>query len=233
MKRLLPLIGFALLSLHSAASAQVAGGASPDPSQTADAAAANTAYTLVAWSELGMHCMDGKDYSVFSVLPPYNVIHAQLLKKGNPPVPVTAGVTITYQATADAAKSINTISSTKTNFWTYVQKLFLVNPPLDTGIAGYKTQSLTPRALTFNSAQGYWEAVGIPTIGYDDARKLKPYPMAMLLAKDSTGTVLATAKIVLAVSDEMSCKTCHASGTDPVAEPAAGWENNADPGNDV
>ena len=49
-----------------------------------------------------MHCIDGKDYSTFSVLPPYNVIHAQLLKKGEPPVPVTTGVTLTYQATADA-----------------------------------------------------------------------------------------------------------------------------------
>ncbi len=33
-------------------------------------------YTLVAWNDLGMHCMD-KDYSVFSILPPYNVLHAQ------------------------------------------------------------------------------------------------------------------------------------------------------------
>ena len=42
-------------------------------------------YKLVAWSELGMHCMDGKDYSVFAVLPPYNVVHAQLVKMGEPP----------------------------------------------------------------------------------------------------------------------------------------------------
>ena len=46
-------------------------------------APAATAYALVAWSELGMHCIDGKDYSIFSVLPPYNIIHAQLLKKGS------------------------------------------------------------------------------------------------------------------------------------------------------
>src|SRR5450631_1489263 len=78
---------------------------------------ASGAYALVAWSELGMHCIDGKDYSIFSVLPPYNIIHAQLLKKGEPPVQVTSGVTITYQATPDTTKSINTISSTKTNFW--------------------------------------------------------------------------------------------------------------------
>jgi len=237
MKRLLTMLGFAaLLSLScGAGNAQSPGAISTDATSppAAAAAAANSAYTLVAWSELGMHCMDGKDYSVFSVLPPYNVIHAQLLKKGEPPVPVTSGVTISYQATADPSNSINTISSTKTNFWSYVQTLFLTNPPPDTGIAGYKTQSKTPHPLTFNAAQGYWEAVGVPTIGYDDAGWFKPYPMAMLVAKDSAGNTLATAKIVLAVSDEMTCKTCHASGSDPAAQPATGWVNNSNPGKDT
>jgi hypothetical protein len=235
MKRLLTMLSLAaLLSLFSGAGiARAAGGANTGPPSATSAAAANTAYTLVAWSELGMHCMDGKDYSVFSVLPPYNVIHAQLLKKGEPPVPVTSGVTITYQALADPSKSINTISSTKTNFWTYVQTLFLTNPKPNTGIAGYKVQSRTPQAMTFNAAQSYWEAVGVPTIGYDDAGNFKPYPMAQVVAKDTAGNVLATAKIVLAVSDEMSCKTCHASGSDPAAQPASGWVNHADPGKDV
>lgn len=27
-------------------------------------------YTLLAWNDLGMHCVDGKDYSIFSILPP-------------------------------------------------------------------------------------------------------------------------------------------------------------------
>jgi hypothetical protein len=189
-------------------------------------------YTLVAWSELGMHCMDGKDYSIFSVLPPYNVIHAQLFQKGEPPVPVTSGVTITYVATPDTKKSINTISSSKTNFWIYVQTLFHANPKPDVGLAGYKVQSKTPTQMSYNNSAGYWEGVGIPTIGYDDAGKFNPYPMAKVVAKNSAGTIIATAKIVLSVSDEMSCKTCHASGTDPAAEPASGWVNNPDPGKD-
>src|SRR5262249_2017810 len=140
---------------------------SPTEAANSSTQAASTSYTLIAWSELGMHCIDGKDYSIFSVLPPYNVIHAQLLKKGEPPVPVTSGVTITYQAIADATKSINTISSTKTNFWAYVQVLFHANPAPDTGIAGYKVQSKKTQQMTFNAAAGFWEAVGVPTIGYD------------------------------------------------------------------
>ena len=31
----------------------------------------NGNYMLTAWNDLGMHCMDGKDFSVFSILPPY------------------------------------------------------------------------------------------------------------------------------------------------------------------
>jgi hypothetical protein len=71
------------------------------------------AYTLVAWSELGMHCMDGKDYSVFAVLPPFNTIHAQLIKNGATAQLVSTGVTVTYEAMADTAGSIKTARSFK------------------------------------------------------------------------------------------------------------------------
>jgi len=194
--------------------------------------ASTAGYALMAWSELGMHCIDGKDYSIFSVLPPYNVIHAQLIQKTDPPTIITTGVSITYQATADTTGSVNSSSSKKTNFWSYVNTLFLANVPPETGIAGYKTQGLKPNNLNYNATEGYWEAVGIPTVPYDDKGVWNPYPMALLAAKDSTGKTLATAKIVLAVSDEMSCKNCHASGTDTAAEPASGWVYNSDPAKD-
>jgi hypothetical protein len=234
MKRVLVLtLLTAVLAFSSGGRAKLSA-RSASPSRTANSGPeiASSPYTLMAWSELGMHCIDGKDYSIFSVLPPYNVIHEQLFQKGEPPVPITSGVTITYVATPDTKKSINTISSSKTNFWTYVQALFHANPKPDVGLAGYKVQSKAPAQMTYNNSAGYWEGVGIPTIGYDDAGKFNPYPMAKLVAKDSAGKVLATAKIVLSVSDEMSCKTCHASGTDAAAEPASGWVNNSDPAKD-
>ena len=233
MKRVL------LLTLLSAVIVISSGGgnpglaASPPPSNPADlrgpVPASTAGYALMAWSELGMHCIDGKDYSIFSVLPPYNIIHAQLIQKTEPPTIITTGVTITYQATADTTKSVNSTSSTKTNFWSYVNTLFLTSVPPETGLAGYKTQSTKPNNLNYNSTEGYWEAVGIPTVPYDDKNVWNPYPMAILTAKDSAGNVLATAKIVLAVSDEMSCNKCHASGTDSTAQPASGWVYNSDP----
>jgi hypothetical protein len=138
-------------------------------------------------------------------------------------------VTITYQAVADATGSINTSSSGKSNFWNWVFPLFLNSVPPETGLANFKTQSKVPQPMSYNTALGYWEGVGIPTVPYDDKKAFNPYPMAKLVAKDSTGTVLATTSIVLSVSDEMSCKNCHASGTDAAAMPKGGWANSPDP----
>jgi hypothetical protein len=190
-------------------------------------------YQLLAWSELGMHCIDGKDYSIFAVLPPYNIVHAQLIQMGEPPQRITSGVTITYEATTDPSGSINTISSTKTNFWSYVQTLFLTSPPPDIGLTGNSVQNLTPHALAYDSTLGYWTADGIPTIPYDDQGTRNAYSMAKIVARDTQGNVLATASIVLSVSDEMTCSKCHASNSDQYAEPKSGWENNPDPAKDV
>ena len=176
----------------------------------------------MAWSELGMHCMDGKDYSIFAVLPPYNVIHAQLILMGEPPQRITSGVTITYEAMADPTGSINTISSTKTNFWSWVRVLFLTSPPPDIGLTGNSVQNLTPHRLTYDSTNAYWTADGIPTMPYDDQGNRNPFSMAKIVARDAQGNVLATAKIVLSVSDEMTCSKCHASDSDPLREAAVG-----------
>lgn len=186
-------------------------------------------FTLLTWSELGMHCMDGKDYSVFSVLPPYNTIFAKLLTKGSQPVPVTSGVTITYAAMRDAAGSINTTSygnntvAQKTNFWSYVRLLFLGQPLPDVGLHNYPVQSLTPQQMTYDTTRGLWTAEGIPTTPYDDNQASQAYPMVQIVAKDSSGNTLATATVVLAVSDEMNCKNCHAPNTNSAAMPSGGW----------
>ena len=46
----------------------------------ASAAGAGAAgeWTVVGWNDLGMHCMDA-EYSIFSLLPPFNTIHAQVI----------------------------------------------------------------------------------------------------------------------------------------------------------
>ena len=197
-------------------------------------------YALLAWNDLGMHCVDGKDYSIFSILPPYNNLHAQLVNKSTGKQ-VTSGVTLTYEAIPDDTVattdplfgSINTTSYTKTNFWDYVTKLFGGSPPIDTGLnlskeAGNRTPSLTPQPMSFASANGWYQAEGIPITPVDDKGVKNFYPMVKVVAKDSAGNILATAKTVLPVSDEMTCKACHASNTSAAAKPGKGWVSDAD-----
>ena len=185
---------------------------------------AGGSYTLLAWNNLGMHCMDGKDYSMFSILPPYNTLNAQLIDTVNNKV-VSQGVTLTYEAMADPSGSINTSSSTKTNFWQYAQSLFGLGSPLppDVGLTGVKTASATPAPMTYNATQKWFEAEGIPITPYDDTLTKNYYPMVKVVARDSAGNQLAQARVVLPVSDEMSCVSCHAANSSAAARPATGW----------
>ena len=189
-------------------------------------------FTLLAWNNLGMHCFDGVDYSVFAILPPLNTLFAQLQDKAG--ALVTSGVTVTYQATTDTRGSINTISSTKTNFWQYVKSLFGLSPAPDVGLLGYPMASNTPATMAFNASRNWFEAVGIPITNHDDAGVNNEYPMVQVVAKNTAGQVLATTKVVLPVSDELKCSTCHTSNTSTnaaanAARPNAGWVFDPDP----
>lgn len=190
--------------------------------------------TLVGWNDLGMHCLDA-DYSVFSILPPFNTIHAQLIAQGQLG-DAASGATVTYEAVPDTVGSINRTSAAKTDFWQFANALYLPagSPPLatDLGIAGFAMPGTnnTPQAMRFDAASGWFSAEGIPLTPWDDAGQHNPYPMMRLVARNASGTVLATTDIVLPVSDEMDCRACHASGTS--AEPLAGWVWDCDPQRD-
>ena len=186
--------------------------------------------SIIGWNDLGMHCMDGLDDSVFSILPPYNTIHAQVIQNGRL-LTATNGLTVTYEAVADPSGSINTTSQGKVNFWDYAAALYGANLAPDVGLAGFAmpgTNNL-PQAMAFDTAAHWYTATGIPIVPYDDADRKNPYPMMRLTVRDSANTVLATNAIVLPVSDEMNCQACHLSGSPTGFPPAAGWLWNCDP----
>ncbi|MGZ8153078.1 MAG: Ig-like domain-containing protein, partial [Methylovulum sp.] len=205
------------------------------------------AYTLLAWNDLGMHCMDGLDFSVFAILPPYNTLHAQLKDKAGKLV--NSNVALTYEAVADSTGSINTSSYTKTNFWSWVDELVGLSPANDVGLnldglasgtpePGNETPSLTPAPMTYNAEYAWFEAEGIPITPFDDAGNKNFYPTVKVVAKDLSGNVLATATTVLPVSDEMTCSGCHASTNSTTnnaqiaAKPVAGWVFDSNPDKD-
>jgi uncharacterized protein (TIGR03437 family) len=184
-------------------------------------------YTLLGWNDLGMHCMDG-DYAIYSILPPYNTIHAQLIDNTGKLVRTGTGITVSYAPVADSSGSINTASQWKTNFWKFAQTLFGTGPAAEMGLAGFSMPGAADQkvAMKFDATKNWFTAEGIPITPYDDNGNKNFYPMMRLTATNSSGTVLATANIVLPVSDEMSCRACHASGARRDTKPAAGWAND-------
>ncbi len=180
-------------------------------------------YSLMGWNDLGMHCMDS-DYSVFSILPPYNTIHGQFLVQGHPVTPAS-GYTITYEAVADPSGSSNSTSEGKTQFWQYIEPLYGVALPVNMGLAGYAMpgSSNAPQTMHFETNLNWFTAEGIPLTPFDDAGQKNYYPLMRLIAWDAGNNPVATNDIVLPISDEMDCRACHASGTASPAEPAAGW----------
>jgi hypothetical protein len=187
--------------------------------------------TILGWNNLGMHCMDS-DYSVFTILPPYNTIEAQLIVGGKL-ITNGAGYIVTYQGIADPSGSSNTTAIGKGNFYTYTPYLYGALAP-DHGLAGWSMPgpANTPQTNLFETLNqpaagiftpvNWWRAEGIPLSPYDDALRKNPYPLMRMIAWSGSQPI-ATNDVVLPVSDEMDCRACHASGTQDAAKPAAGW----------
>lgn len=191
-------------------------------------------YRLIGWNNLGMHCMDD-EFSLFSLLPPFNTIQAQLIDPSGRLVTAPGSIHVSYQAVADASGSINTTSAGKTDFWDHEDDLFGASLPVDAGLAGFPMPGAANVAqpMDFDAASSQFVAAGIPITPYDDNGAKNTYPMMRLVARDGAGTVLATTDIVLPVSDEMSCKSCHASSSSAETKPDSGWASDADPDREV
>jgi hypothetical protein len=189
--------------------------------------------TLLGWNNLGMHCMDS-DYSVFSILPPYNTIEAQLIVGGKL-VTNDTGYTVTFEAVADPDGSRNTTSRSKGNFYQFVSPLYGAALTVDSGLLSWPMPGTNnvPQAMLFEQTNhpaagvattvNWFRAEGIPITPYDDAGRKNPYPLMRIIARNASSQPIATNDIVLPVSDEMDCRTCHASGTQASAKPASGW----------
>jgi hypothetical protein len=195
-------------------------------------ACAQTTNVVLGWNNLGMHCMDS-DYGVFSILPPYNTIHAQIVRaSGSVARLVTnaTGYTVSYCAVGDPDLSTNTTSIGKTTFWdgTNTVAFFGVALAPDQGLPvpgpSYYMPGATnaQRQMAWDGSLLWHAAYGVPITPYDDTLRKNPYPLLQFMAR-TNATVLAANNIVLPVSDEMDCRACHASGRPEAAQPSGGW----------
>jgi len=188
---------------------------------------------IVAWNNLGMHCTDA-DFQIFSLLPPYNTVLAQVMRNGML-VTNASGLIVTYRGVADPTGSINTTSLGKLNFWDWVLPLYGVALAPDQGLAGARMPGPTnlPQPMNWDAARNGFVAEGIPITPYDDALHKNTYPLMRVAVSDqASGVVLAQTDVVLPVSDEMSCSGCHASGARGPAKPNGGWVFDPDPQRD-
>jgi hypothetical protein len=185
-------------------------------------------HQVLAFNDLGMHCAD-LDYEVFTILPPYNVVHAQVIERAaEPRILDISGVDVTYRGIADATGSINTTSQNqaggvwKTNFWDHVNDLFGLNPPPDEGLVfGQRMPGILdpyaandPQAFNHYDPDKQWFAAdGIPIMPIDDFGQTKTYPL-MRISAMAGDTALAELDVVLPVAAEADCQNCHATQAD-------------------
>ncbi len=171
--------------------------------------AASSAYVVFSWNDLGMHCMN-PTYDKAVILPPYNNLYVQVVKRGNPPMIVNSGISVSYSIAG------NTYTYGKRSygqFWDNMMELFGISLPKNKGL------NLTDPTVN-NGLSGkmlakpdYYVANGIPVSPVSDKGAWNPYQVANITVKNSSGTVIARTQATIPVSDEISCSKCH--GADP------------------
>ncbi len=162
-------------------------------------------YIVLAWNDLGMHCLN-PTYDQLVVLPPYNTLWAQVIKRGDPPSVVTEGISVEYRLID------NTTSYPKAQygqFWQYGVQLFgtifgITELPLDIGLKGKGL------AGAMDPAGDHFVAEGVPVVPiYDDNGSWDPYQVAEITVKDARDVQIAKTRTTVPTSEEMKCSRCH------------------------
>lgn len=182
--------------------AVLAGGCAGEDEPSGSIPATSSAYIVLAWNDLGMHCLS-PGYDTAVILPPYNTLMAQVIKRGNKPQVVTSGVTVEYRIINNTSSSAKGLFG---QFWAYAQKLFGAAPADNKGLTGNGLSG------TMAASGTHFEVIGIPVVPIDDSGVKNPYQVAEITVKDTSGTVLAQTRATVPTSDEINCGKCHAAG---------------------
>ncbi len=157
-------------------------------------------YVLLAWNDLGMHCISDSD-PWFVILPPANTLEAQLIKRGSVPAIVTEGVKIRYKVEKGFENP-----SKHVDFWKWAKTLLGADLEENVGIAGNGLSG----EMKFNEERNSFIVEAIPVAPYTDEGTYNPYPLFTVEAVDEeSGEVLMSTKVVAPTSTEMGCRNCH------------------------
>lgn len=180
--------------------------------------AGDDSYVVFAWNDLGMHCLN-PTYDTAVLLPPYNTVWAQVVRRGNPPQVVTEGLSVQYRVVN------NTHSYDKTDanggdfgqFWDYCQAVFGVDLPHDRGLNLEDPAIHNGLSGTMVTKQDHFQVNGIPVTPVDDSGIWNPYQVLEVTVYQGSN-VVATTRTTIPTSDEINCARCHTESGQTVFE---------------
>ncbi len=154
-------------------------------------------YVVLAWNDLGEHCVLTTKYG--GILPPFNTMWAQVIRRDEPPEIVTDSIRVTY-----TFPNFEHPEKQVPDFWNYSEKIW--GKPVEPG-----------KGLTGRGTSGEMElkgeafvAEGIPLVPFEDDGTFNPYPVAHIKVLDKkTGNVLGETQAVAPLSNESGCGLCH------------------------
>jgi len=186
------------------------GGGSGDDNDNNGGTITSGDYVVLAWNDLGMHCLN-PTYDQLIILPPYNTLWAQVIRRGNPPTIVTTGIAVSYELINNTT-SLNKLSYD--DFWNAdVLALFPIeSPPLDEGLNLRDPTIHNGLSGMMQLVDDHFQADGIPVTPVDDDGIKDPYQVARITVKDLSDTVLVQSRAMVPTSDEINCARCHAPG---------------------
>lgn len=207
-----PRVPAPLLVLLLVGLAGLVGTCSVTPAETVvpiDIPAESLEYVVLAWNDIGMHGFSAT-YDSEVLLPPYNTLWAQVVRRGTPPEIVTAGIRLEYRIVD------NTYSYGKRSyaqFWDNSLLLFGTALAPDTGLNFVDPgvhNGLTGEMLLKGN---HFQADGLPVVPVNDADVWDPYQVAEIKVLDAaTGLELAVTRTTVPTSDEINCAKCHGVG---------------------
>lgn len=182
-----------------------------EPEKNVNIPAIGSQYVVFAWNNLGMHCLN-PTYDEAVILPPYNTVWVQIVKRGDPPEIVNGDMTVDYRIIN------NTYSSGKTDsyggdfaqFWQYCQALFGITLEVDTGLNLENPDVHNGLSGRMVVKGDHFEVDGIPVVPVTDDGLWQPYQVMEVTVK-SGGTVIGSTRATVPTSDEINCAKCHGS----------------------
>jgi hypothetical protein len=197
---------FGLVSVSCSGGGGGGGGEDGDGVTAVAIPATTMSYVALAWNDLGMHCLN-PTYDKAVILPPYNTLWVQVVKRGSPPQIVTSSITVEYSIRD------NTSSYGKRDygqFWDNMPLLFGVSLPRDEGLNLEDPNIHNTLTGTMVVKGDHFQANGIPVVPVDDHGTWNPYQVANITVRDAgTQAILVQTTATVPTSDEIACAKCH------------------------